>query len=149
MSDLRLQDHLPTRLIEKFEDTGSCWEWIGAKSSDGYGSVKNEGRTMGAHRLVYQLACGDIPEGLEIDHLCRNKSCVNPEHLEPVTRAENVARYAQTFTHCPQGHPYSGPNLIARERPNGWRTRDCRECKNESNREYRARRSAASREAAA
>ena len=78
----------------------TCWLWTGAVTSSGYGSFVHEGRAKSTHRLPYELIVGPIPHGLHIDHLCRNKKCCNPEHLEPVTPIENrrrdiVARYGQ------------------------------------------------------
>lgn len=70
---------------------GACWMWTAAKSN-GYGIVGVAGTSIGAHRMAYMLSIGPIPEGLELDHLCRNPGCVNPGHLEPVTRAENIRR---------------------------------------------------------
>ena len=74
------------------EKTDGCWEWTGAKDGDGYGHLTIAGRVVGAHRFAYELLVGPIPEGLEIDHLCRNRACVKPADLEPVTRAENLRR---------------------------------------------------------
>lgn len=70
-----------------------CWEWLASKNERGYGRVRDAERgEMKAHRAVYELLMGDIPEGMELDHLCRNPSCVNPDHLEPVTHRENMVR---------------------------------------------------------
>lgn len=69
-----------------------CWEWPKAKDSGGYGVVKFNDKFRKAHRLSYELLVGPIPEGLQIDHLCRNRGCVNPDHLEPVTARVNVQR---------------------------------------------------------
>lgn len=71
---------------------GACWEWIGARIAAGYGVFWNGRLNTYAHRFAYELLVGPIPAGLTIDHLCRNTSCVNPAHMEPVTRAENNRR---------------------------------------------------------
>lgn len=108
--------HPLVRLRERYivdHDTG-CWVWTGIKDKLGYGNFGFHGRKHTAHRASYLLLIGDIPEGLDVDHLCRNPSCVNPSHLEPVTRSENIRRgfsHERAKTHCPQGHPYSGENL--------------------------------------
>lgn len=68
-------------------EDSECWPWVGSRDPYGYGRLKINGKFRGAHRLAYELSVGSIPEGLEIDHLCRNRCCVNPAHLEPVTHA--------------------------------------------------------------
>jgi len=94
-----------------------------------------------AHRLSYETEIGPIPEGLELDHLCRVRSCVNPLHLEPVTHQENVRRgeganFWRNKTHCPQGHEYTEENTGISNR-NNEKCRYCRECKREKNRQRR------------
>lgn len=75
------------------QDGASCWRWLGAKSHDGYARFRtSDSRTIIAHRMAYEMCVGPIPEGLTLDHLCRNRLCMNPLHLEPVTRRENLLR---------------------------------------------------------
>jgi hypothetical protein len=103
-----------------------------------YGQVGHKA----AHRVVYEALVGPVPEGLELDHLCKESRCVNPAHLEPVTHAENVRRgrgwggQNARKTHCPSGHPYEGDNLILQKRGG----RLCRTCQNEYSREASRRR---------
>src|SRR4051812_32733455 len=98
------------------EETG-CWEWQMSKTPGAYGQVWHEGRMQVAHRVYYKVCVGPIPEGLVLDHLCRNPGCVNPDHLEPVTqrvnvmRGDAVTRINATKTHCVHGHELSGDNL--------------------------------------
>lgn len=109
-----------------------CWIWTGPLDTHGYGQARVTGRTAIAHRVVYTAIIGEIPAGLELDHLCRVRACVNPHHLEPVTHRENVLRVegvaaiAATAETCPQGHPYSGRNLLVFSDGK----RRCRACRN-------------------
>ena len=122
-----------------------CWIWQGRRDRQGYGHTKTPGdKKWLAHRLTYTVWVGPIPDGLEIDHLCRVTSCVNPEHLEPVTRAENARRRAAAITHCAQGHEFTAENTYVWINKRG-RSRACRTC----NRECQARRARRAREAAA
>ena len=118
-------------------DKDSCWLWLGCKSS-GYGQLAaHGGRLIYAHRLSYELAQGPIPEGLQIDHLCRTPACVRPDHLEAVTPRENTmrgdtpARLNLQKTHCPYGHAYDERNTC---RIRG--ERRCRACACEKRRRY-------------
>lgn len=110
---------------------GECWEWTGFISPTGYGKLTY--RPLGqqqAHRIVYSILVGQIPGGLTLDHLCRNRACVNPEHLEPVTLGVNTLRGEAPSaknarkTHCPKGHELSGENIY-KSRGKG---RQCRTC---------------------
>jgi hypothetical protein len=92
-----------------------CWEWLGSKpeSRGGYGQLYLNGRTQLAHRVVFERFNGEVPADLTLDHLCRNRSCVNPDHLEPVSITENIRRgtpFKPKKTHCPSGHPYDEAN---------------------------------------
>lgn len=113
-----------------------CWPWLGAplKAAKGYGRIDVSGVRYVAHRYAHVLFKGPIPNGYEVDHLCRNTSCVNPAHLEAVTPEEHDQRSASAFramqsakTHCPKGHAYVGANI--RRDKNG--KRHCRACDNQ------------------
>jgi hypothetical protein len=112
-------------------DTG-CWEWTGTRAY-GYGRIKIGGKSHLAHRVVYEQMRGGIPQGLDMDHVCRNKGCVNPAHLQPVTHRENVMRgisFAATYaraTHCIRGHAFDEKNTQIRVTPDGTKRR-CRAC---------------------
>ncbi len=128
------------RFWAKVNKTDGCWEWTGV-TVNGYGRfLFTTGKTVRAHRFAYELLVGPIPDGLQLDHLCRNRSCVNPVHLEPVTQQENLRRgnpgkHWSDRTHCDYEHPYDEANTIMRS--NG--TRVCRECGRRRMKEYRAR----------
>lgn len=112
------------RLLSRIEKTESCWLWCGQVSNKGYGVVCLDNRKQPAHRVAYMLLVGPIPDGLELDHLCRVPLCVRPDHLEPVTHAENQRRMGIARTHCIHGHPYTPENTY--RAPNG--RRRCRAC---------------------
>lgn len=97
------------RMIDKFTMGDGCWEWTGSKTGLGYGKVFSYGSVRVAHRIIYELLIGTVGDGLELDHLCRNKGCVNPGHLEPVTHQENISRGIGT-THCKRGHERTPEN---------------------------------------
>lgn len=115
------------RLWPKVEKrAGGCWVWRGYTRQNGYGDINVHGRRIRVHRLVYEMLVGPIPTGCDLDHVCRERACVNPDHLEPVTRRENLRRGLRGIlhTHCPAGHPLSGDNVGMSR---GWRF--CRTCK--------------------
>jgi hypothetical protein len=82
------------RFLDRVEINGEtgCWEWSGKRDDDGYGRFAFNGKKVRAHRWLFEFATGPIPEGLELDHLCRNRACVRPRHREPVTHAQNIRR---------------------------------------------------------
>lgn len=128
---------LVDRLDEKIVTGPGCWAWIGSRATGGYGSIWRDGRNVHAHRAVYELLVGPIPDGLHIDHLCRNRNCVNPDHLEPVTLVENILRGEGIMalnarkTHCMHGHPFTEENTHWRAR-DGKLWRSCRTCEQAS-----------------
>jgi hypothetical protein len=132
------------RFWAKVRPTGFCWEWIAGTDHGGYGRFRHEQRTAMAHRVAYGFLVGPIEDGLHVDHLCRNRKCVNPDHMDLVTNEENIRRgfgpnhFHSLKTHCPEGHPYDGYNL---KMENG--KRRCRVCRNKVQRESRRRRTAA------
>lgn len=106
-------------------DSG-CWLWIGARDFKGYGVFYLNGKKQRAHRVSWRLAGGDVPAGMELDHLCRNRRCVNPGHLDLVTHQENMRRSVRArFTTCPNGHELTAENTRWQE---GGRRRRCRTC---------------------
>lgn len=127
------------RMERKITKTDTCWLWNAGKPK-AYGTVLVDGKARPAHRVYYELTKGEIPEGLVIDHLCRTPSCVNPEHLEPVTHQMNVQRGAagdlrhlrkptKLRSHCKQGHAMTPENTYVNVyKKKNWTYRQCRTC---------------------
>jgi hypothetical protein len=110
-----------------------CWNWLRGKGACGYGHLHIDKKCLKAHRVSYEVFIGPIPRGLHIDHLCRNRACVNPHHLEPVTckvnllRGESFSAVNAAKTHCHRGHELSGDNLFKRR----GNKRGCKQCKSD------------------
>ena len=117
-------------------DPDGCWRWLGFLSSKGYGAFSERRVTTPAHRWAYERVVGPIPAGLQVDHLCRKPSCVNPDHLEPVTNRENLRRSMAVRTsvnaaktHCKNGHEFTPENTSWTRRRDGRKRRHCLACK--------------------
>lgn len=141
MLDLAFASWLADRVV--VDDATGCWLYTG-HTVNGYAQVKWRGRNPRLHRLVYEQAVGPIPAGLVLDHLCRRRHCVRPEHLEPVTQWVNIMRgrglapEQAARSACPQGHAYTDANTkVYRGR------RYCRACHRAHSRAYRARKAVA------
>jgi len=134
--------NIAQRLLNRTDRTGKCWIWLGSCNDRGYGKMWDGSRLSYVHRLSYEAFVGPIPNGLTIDHLCRNRQCLNPEHLEPVTNRENILRgegpsaKKARRTKCSGGHQLSGTNLMQSRLP----YRQCRICFNEWQRQYKRKR---------
>lgn len=119
------------RLYDRISKTDTCWLWTGTLDAYGYGVVSVGSKTRKAHRVVYELERGTIPDKLVCDHICRVRHCVNPEHIELVNNGVNVLRGVSNSainkrkTHCKHGHELTPENTYTY--PRGWR--GCRKCR--------------------
>lgn len=127
------EEEFKQKFWDRVEKTGDCWNWTARKDRLGYGQVRQNGKPALAHRVAYIILVGPIPDGLTLDHLCRNRACVNPKHLKPVTHRENVLRGESPSarnamkTHCPNGHPLVPGNLVLGSVKRGGR--ECLTCR--------------------
>ena len=125
------------RFWSKVHKTDDCWNWTAATNHTGearaYGQFWFDGKLVLAHRFAYELEVGPIPDGIDTDHLCRNRLCVRPDHLEPVTRAENKRRGLQgvPVTHCKRGHEFTPESTYVQPKSG---CRACHVCKKERDR---------------
>jgi hypothetical protein len=121
-------------LIEKLKrksriEPNGCWQWIGYIHKSGYGRVRAFGKKTSPHKVAYEVFVGPIQKGIELDHLCRNRACINPAHLEPVSKKENILRgisfsaVNSRKTHCQNGHEFNEENTY---KSHG--RRQCRKC---------------------
>jgi hypothetical protein len=142
---------LAERFFEKVNKTDTCWIWTGASNHLGYGQiwVTDERRVAMAHRVSVTLHGGSIPKGYDVDHLCRVRACVNPDHLEPVPHSVNMERapwsapdFQAAKTHCKRNHEFTKANTLTKTNSSGGISRQCRTCTRESQARYRARRRA-------
>lgn len=127
----------PLRFYDKVmpEPMSGCWLWMASLDHGGYARYRHNGKSYIAHRASYEMHVGPIPPGLDIDHKCRVRSCVNPDHLEPVTRSENLGRSSlmgrsinhrnSQKTHCKHGHPFNEENTVIITATGGRRCKEC------------------------
>lgn len=144
---MRVYTRIPAefRFWQKVRQAGDCWEWTASKGGSGYGHFfPTRKKLVVAHKWAYEQMVGPVPEGLQLDHLCRNTSCVNPYHLDPVPakvnghRSDSWAGVNSRKTHCPEEHPYTGDNLLINEKG----ARVCLTCKRARWRAYYHRKKA-------
>lgn len=128
---------MPWDKVDQSGGPAECWPWLGTVNASGYGVFTVKGRQYRAHRVAWADAHGDPGSGLVMDHLCRNRTCCNPAHMEPVTLGENVHRSVhQLAATCLRGHPREGDNVI---RDGLGRRRGCRQCSKEDRKARYAR----------
>lgn len=109
-----------------------CWNWTGPMTWNGYGITRFKGKNTTAHRAFWRFMRGEIPDGMDLDHLCRNRLCVNTDHLEQVTRSENLRRGFESRG-CVNGHPYKPEDFSIVRRSDGSTERRCKVCHRERN----------------
>jgi len=131
-------DSLADRILARSRQDNDCLVWLGASNGTGYGCIGIAGKSQLTHRVIYEELVGPIRAGLTVDHICRVRLCVNVQHMELVTRAENSRRALDYKTHCVRGHELSGDNVRLHQRPTHV-ARRCRACAAEDKRNFRTR----------
>jgi hypothetical protein len=124
------------------KQSSPCWTWIGGRTATGYGKFAVEYHSVVAHRVVYEVVRGPIPENMTLDHLCKNILCVNPDHMEVVTLSVNCSRIVSSNrekTHCPAGHEYNAENTVYTRQRKDAKHRTCRICRNAAAKRQRER----------
>jgi hypothetical protein len=126
-----MRSKISVEVVDGCPVPGPCWVWTGCLNSRNYGCVSVGNKSIKlTHRVSYVIHKGDIPDGYHVDHLCFNTRCCNPLHLDAVTPKVNAERSRPaTKSHCVNGHPLAGENLVIKRRGNGMYQRDCRVCR--------------------
>lgn len=129
--------HPDPSIRRRIRKRNGCWVWTGSIER-GYGRMRVGGKWKRMHRFMYEHHVGPIPDGLVLDHLCRNKACCNPMHLEAVTQKENIRRgdtgaHNRRKTHCKHGHPFTDKNTYITKAGH----RQCKACRRVSDRTHR------------
>lgn len=139
MVDPEVTDAEEVRIMSRVVVVEGCWVWAGPPNGSGYATAVVGGRVQGLHRAMYEHRFGPIRPGLVVDHLCKTRLCINPDHLEPVTQKENLRRGAgppnRHKTHCPRGHELSGDNMRVESSGGGRHGRRCLVCQRDRSRE--------------